>query len=179
MSFFDGVEDLDTIPDDPFGIPDNTYRVRIMEANYGPTRATEKDDIPKYGITVKYQIIDGEYQTAFPFQEWLHTPGKNDDPNDPDPKKKAEVRRSHSNLKKHFLAYGFGVDELRTIVPENGFETAGNVPMLVDREVYVKVKTKLDKQDRKQIQVQDLFSVDSEGADEFIAESSKNSIVDF
>lgn len=167
MSFFDNVDDLDTIPDDPFGLPDNTYKVRIVEAKYGPTQGTKEDANPKFGITVKYQITEGDYVTAFPFTEWLHTPGGSDDPTSPD------IRRSLSNLKKHFLAYGFGVDEIRGIKPDGE-----EVPALVDREVFVKVRTRPDKNQRKQIQVQDLFSIDSEDADE-LSTGSKNSIVDF
>lgn len=178
-SFFDAVDDLDDIPDDPFALPNNTYKVRITAANYGPTQGTKDQDVPKYGITVTYQIIEGEYSTFFPFTEWLHVPGENDDPNDPDEKVRSAVRRSHSSLKKHFLAYGFEQSELRNIKPENGLKKPGEVPMLVDREVFVKVTTKLDKNKRKQIQVQDQFRVDSDGAGEFTTEGSKNSIVDF
>ena len=157
MSFFDNVKNLDEIPDDPFGLPDNTYLCRIVDATHGPTK-----DGSKYGILVKYQIIEGAYSSFIPFGEWLHTPGESDDVNDP------QIVRSYANLKKHFKAYGFGEDEIRTITVED----------LKDCEVYVKTYTKTEN-GRKNIKVADLTAVS--GSNEFLpkSKSDSSSSVDF
>jgi hypothetical protein len=149
MSFFDNVENLDEIPDDPFALPDNTYLCRIVEATHDHT----KNDKNKFGILVKYQIIEGPFSSFFPFGEWLHTPNPSDDPND------MQTMRSYANLKKHFMAYGFGADELKSVTVED----------LKDREVYVKTYTKKDKEGRNNIRIADLTPVD--GADEFFPKS--------
>lgn len=172
MSFFDDAGDLDAIPDDPFALPDNTYKVRIIEARYGPTQGTKDSETPKFGITLKYQITEGKYSSFFPFTEWLHSPGKDDD------KDALEIQRSYSTLKKHFLALGFAVTELNDIKPDNGRDKEGTVPMLVDREAYVKTVTRLDKNKRKQIQINDITPVD--GATDTGSDSGdSNSAIDF
>lgn len=159
MSFFDNVKNLDEIPDDPFGIPDGTYKIRVIEATHNPT----KNDQNKFGLLLKYQVIEGPYSNAFPFTEWLHTPGQNDDPSD------VNIMRSYANLKKHFLAFGFGADELHLASPET----------LIEREAMVKIRTVQDKNDpsRKQIRIQDIYSADTQGFEEFT--NDHNTATDF
>lgn len=157
MSFFDGVKNLDEIPDDPFALPDNTYRCRIVSAEHNPTR----NDPNKYGILVKYQIIEGDYSNFLPFGEWIHTPNSSDDPDNP------QIRRSYANLKKHFIAYGFGADELAGVTVE----------ALKDREVYIKTRS-VKENGRTNIKVSDLTPV-SDGSGIDFGDNSSGSDIDF
>jgi len=99
FDFFDGV-DIDDIPDNPNELPNNTYKFRVTSAKFGKTQAGDK-----YGITFKYQIIEGAWSSFFPLTEWLRVPEK-DMPKD-------EKKRFLSYLKQRFVAFGFAPEEIQ------------------------------------------------------------------
>ena len=164
MSFFGKVKNLDEVPDNPFDLPNDTYLCEIIDADHKPTAAGDKE-----GIIVKYQIIEGDHSNFFPFTEWLWTPDM--DPDDiEDPKLKRSVEMAYSNLKKHFLSYGFGADELESVTPKDN-----KVPALIGRRVYLKCGTVKQKDGRKNVKVSDQISVEEfeGGLEEFAPSDDK------
>lgn len=153
-AIFGGNIDLDEIPDDPNYLPEDVYTCRITKA---VAKATANGD--KVGLTITYQITEGEYSSAFPFTEWLQIPQI--------PRKKdgsltrpltVEEKKQFSRLKNHFTAYGFGADEILSVKPD----------ALIGR--YAKVKTSNKKQDdgTTRISIRAVMSVDEgiEGSDD-------------
>lgn len=108
-ALFDDSLEIDEIPDNPNHLPDDVYTCQVMNAELKLT--ANKD---KVGITLKYQIVDGPYSTAFPFTEWLWVPRAK---KDPETGKlipfTVDEQRANSRLKKHFIAAGFGADEMK------------------------------------------------------------------
>ena len=93
-NLFDGV-DYDKLPDDPFALPENTYRWQVTDIVLKPTEKNKS----KFGFIIKYVIVEGSYSRRVT-SEWLHYPNKSDG-STPD-----EVIRSKSILKNRFNAFG-------------------------------------------------------------------------
>jgi hypothetical protein len=134
--------DLDEIPDDPNYIPEGVYLCSITGA---VLKKTAKGD--KVGMTIKYQIIAGEYDSAFPFTEWLWVPRVK-----PGEKPTPEETRARSRMMNHFLAYGFPKDEHKTIQPSH----------LVDRQVKVQTRNKKQDDGTSRINIVNVLSVDDD-----------------
>jgi len=122
--FTDDVE-IDEIPDNPNHLPEDTYTCQITEASMG---LTNKKD--KVGLTIKYQIVEGAYSTAFPFTEWIQVPVKAPGQEEWTP----EQIKMQSRIKKHYEAAGFGADEMKGIKPS----------MMIGRILKVTTKNKKD-----------------------------------
>jgi len=151
-SIFDDDIEVDEIPDNPNHLPEDVYTCRISNAKLKLT--ANKD---KVGLTIWYQITEGDYASSFPFTEWLWCPRrKKDEKGNPVPYT-VEETRANSKLKKRYEAFGIPADEFRTTRPEN----------LIG--LYVKVKTKNRQQDdQERINVSMIMPVDggTEGSDE-------------
>src|SRR5690349_19354591 len=95
-NIFGGSIDIDEIPDNPNHLPEGTYTCRITKAVLKKTNAGDK-----VGLTLTYQIQDGEYKTMFPFTEWLWVPTS---PSGDDGTWTFEETRAQSRLKKRYEA---------------------------------------------------------------------------
>jgi len=113
-SIFDADIDVDEIPDNPNHLPEGVYTCRISNTKLKLT--ANKD---KVGLTIWYQISEGDYSGAFPFTEWLWCPRKQKDSNgDPIPFTVEEIR-ANSKLKKRYEAFGIAADEFAAIKPKD------------------------------------------------------------
>lgn len=65
-NLFDGV-DREELPDDPFALPKNMYKWRVVSAELKPTENNDK----KFGIMFKYEVADGDFAKRMT-QEWMH-----------------------------------------------------------------------------------------------------------
>lgn len=118
--------DIDEIPDNPNYIPDDVYLARVTKSVMKPTNAKDK-----VGITISYQIIEGDYSSAFPINEWLQVPqiAKGEKPT-------VDDMRMLSKIKLRVISFGFGVDELKGLKPRD----------YIGREVKIKTVNRKDKQ---------------------------------
>jgi hypothetical protein len=157
MGFFDD-EDVSEISDNPFALPDDTYICLIIEA---VNKATNVDPTgiktPKTGLNMKYQIEEGPYRKQT-LTEWMRTPDKmdadfagmatkqeieDDSATVEGIEKRVKYYKALSVLKKHFLSYGFGADELGNL-KEDGSDLIGK---------RVKVRTRTVTDDNKDTRV--------------------------
>jgi hypothetical protein len=124
-ALFDDDLEIDEVPDNPNFLPDDVYHCKVTEAILKPT--SKKD---KIGITLKYQIIAGDYSIAFPFTEWLWVPRKPHKDYEFTP----EEKRANSRLKLHFAAAGYGADEMKKLGAKD----------FIGRELKVRTRNKPD-----------------------------------
>jgi hypothetical protein len=164
-SIFDDDIDVDEIPDNPNHLPEDTYTCRIIKADLKPTKNGDK-----IGLTLNYQITEGPYSTAFPITEWLwcpRKPRKEDGSVDKDYEWTPEETRANSRLKKHFLAAGYGIDEVRKTKPSE----------LIGKYIKVRTKNKTDDSGMERVNVAGVLAVSSgDGLDEF---AGKNDDTDY
>lgn len=134
--------DIDDIPDNPNHLPEDTYICRITKAEMRPT----KNNAQKIGLTITYQIDEGEYASAWPFTEWLEVVRKKVEDCNPDEKK------AYSRMKKHFKAWGYPADSFKGVKPAD----------LVGKYCKVRTRNKKDKDDPtiERINVTGVFLVD-------------------
>lgn len=141
-SIFGDDVDMDEIPDDPNFVPEGVYLCTVTSAVLAKT---SKGD--KVGLTLKYQIVKGEYEFAFPFMEWLWVPkiarGA---------KALPEEVRAQSRMMKHFVAYGIPKDEHKTVKPAD----------LVGKFVKVRTKNRKGENDTTRINIVDVISADND-----------------
>jgi hypothetical protein len=106
MSWFTGAGvDVNDVPDNPNELPNDTYRFQVTSAVLKPT-----GDGSKTGITFKYQIVDGAWQTFFPLTDWVRVPDSNT--------KQDEIPRMLSFLKMRLLGFGFSPEAIQDFGPE-------------------------------------------------------------
>jgi hypothetical protein len=151
-SIFDDEIDVDEIPDNPNHLPEDVYTCRISNAVLKPT--AKKD---KIGLTISYQISEGDYASSFPFTEWLWCPRRQRDEAGELIPFTVEETRANSKLKKRYTAFGIGADEFKTTGPKD----------LIG--LYVKVRTKnVTQDDNERIKVVQVLPVgdDEPGSDE-------------
>lgn len=100
--------DFDSVPDDPFYIPDNSYLAYVTDVKTGPTKAGDK-----VGLTLTYTISDGEYEGR-KVTEWkqIVQPA---DPAHPT----AEEAKTLSYLKARMLDLGIPANRLASITPDD------------------------------------------------------------
>jgi hypothetical protein len=127
-SIFDGV-DLDSLPTNPFAIPDGTYKFRITGVKFSVTNATKDQDIKKVGVTFSYVVAEGDYEGR-ETTEWLYYPQKND--TEGPSKRVAGI----SNMRNHLEAYGIEQSDLTSF----NHKTAND--MVVGNEFYATVRVK-------------------------------------
>lgn len=145
-SIFDDDIDVDEIPDNPNHLPEDVYTCRIANA---VLKLTAKKD--KVGLTISYQISEGDYSSSFPFTEWLWCPRKRKDENGEVIPFTVEETRANSKLKKRYESFGIGADEFKTTKPKD----------LIG--IYVKVRTKNRTQDdNERINVVQVLPVDDD-----------------
>lgn len=118
---------IDEIPDNPNFIPDNTYKCCVVGAE---EKLTQNED--KNGLTIEWQIVEGDFTSAFPFKHWLQIP-LDDQPDEY--YSSPEVMKMMSYVKKLYLGLGFTEDELATVETQD----------LITREAYVTVKNRQNK----------------------------------
>lgn len=106
MGFFDLVEDLSEIPDDPFHLPEDIYPVIIIEAAKKPTAADPK----KFGLSIKSSITDGPYKGR-QLSYWLWTPTEAPE----DDNVAVKQQQAFSSLINFFKCAGYGMDEMNDI----------------------------------------------------------------
>jgi hypothetical protein len=131
--------DLDTLPKNPFSLPDNTYRFRITKVNIQPTAATKDLEEKKYGFTLTYQVAEGDYENRI-ITEWLHYPQRNDGSTE------AQRIQSLANLKNHLEAYGLSNEDIKKFNHRTAFD------MLDGNEFYATLTNKKDKNGKDQVQ---------------------------
>lgn len=105
--------DLDNAPDDPFAIPDGTYKAYLTDVRKGPTK-----DGKKVGVTFKFKISEGDHKDQ-EVTEW-----KSANPTD-------DVR-TKSFLKQRIIGLGVPADRISVIDPED----------LIGKEVYITTKSR-------------------------------------
>ncbi len=105
--------DLDNAPDDPFAIPDATYRAFLTNVKKAPTK-----DGKKTGVTFKYKISEGDYEGR-EVTEWKSANATDD-------------VRTKSFLKQRIISLGVPTDRLGVVDPGD----------LIGKEVYVTVKNR-------------------------------------
>jgi hypothetical protein len=136
-SWFDDAEvDIDDVPDNPNELPNNTYLFEVVQAKHSPT----KNNASKEGITFKYQIVQGPWSSFFPITDWSETPVKGVTPKD-----KAQLMLSY--VKMRLLAFGYSVDEIRSVANPN------NIGQCVGRKFYGTTKVTKNKDGQTQIRV--------------------------
>lgn len=146
MGFFKNVSVSD-IPDDPNYIPDGLYRMKVLTAE---TKATNSGD--KKGLNIQWQIVEGNYQAAFPVWEWVWIPEIEEGREE----LTFEENRAFSRLVQHFNAMGFGADELDDLKDDD----------LIGREANVRLKNKPDKETgRDRASVVGVFPIEEEHLD--------------
>lgn len=111
-SLFGGL-DLESAADDPFAIPDSTYKAYLTDVQKKPTR-----DGSKVGVTFKYRISEGDYKDQ-EVTEW-----KSANPGD-------DIR-TKSFLKQRIVSLGVPADRIGVVDPGD----------LIGKEVYITVKNR-------------------------------------
>ncbi len=106
--------DLDNAPDDPFLIPDATYRAFLTDVKKGPT----KKNPHKLYVNFKYKISEGDYEGQ-EVGEWKSANASDD-------------TRTKSFLKQRLISLGVPADRLGVVEPAD----------LIGKEVYVTVKNR-------------------------------------
>jgi hypothetical protein len=148
-NLFDNV-DIEALPEDPFGVPDGTYRFRITDVKFKVTNATKDLPVKKVGVTFSYAIADGPYEKRWA-SEWLYFPTKIDGE---DEGKKVSAL---ANLRNHLIAFGLSSSDLATFNHRNAKD------MLDGNEFYGTVVNKKDKQGVKRLNFNKWVSLDGAG----------------
>lgn len=120
MSIF-GELDVESANDDPFQIPDNTYRATVTDAKVGPTNNGDK-----VGLTIVYTINSDDEHDGKSVSEWKHIPTPNDPKN-----LTPEESKAASFLKQRMLSLGIPAERINSVTPDD----------LKAREVYITTKT--------------------------------------
>lgn len=102
---------LEGAPDDPFAIPDSTYRAYLTDVKKGPTK-----DKSKVGVTFRYKISEGDHKDQ-EITEW-----KSANPGDD--------TRTKSFLKQRIIGLGVPADRISVVDPSD----------LIGKEVFVTTK---------------------------------------
>lgn len=123
MSIF-GDLDVESAADDPFAVPNNTYRTILTDAKVGPTKAGDK-----IGLTITWTIQSEDEHNGKMITEWKHIPDPGDPKNLSD-----EEKRAASFLKKRMLDLGIPPERINSVTPDD----------LIGRECMVRVVTKGD-----------------------------------
>lgn len=109
---FDSVE-LDSLPDNPFELPANTYRWRIVGAEM---KMSEKGNL---GLILKYSVAEGSYVNR-QAGEWLRIPFPKDGLDE------AQRTQAFSNLNLHLRAFGLSDDQIKTFSHRNCNQLLGS-----------------------------------------------------
>ncbi len=131
--FFDGVDDIEDVSNDPFFMEDGVYRWKVVSAEAKKTNAGDKT-----GLNVKLQCVEGAYRGNTQYSPWRRIPfrtdgdfasGFNSDDESTQADTMASFRKLQAQLRKDFEAYGVGADELKTIKPADliGREVMGRI----------------------------------------------------
>jgi len=119
MSIF-GDLDVESAADDPFAVPDNTYKAFLFDVKVGPTK-----DGTKTGMSLTYKISEGEHEGK-QITEWKRIPTPADPKN-----LDADDQRALSFLKARMLSLGIPASAVNTVTPED----------LIGKSVLVTVKS--------------------------------------
>jgi hypothetical protein len=146
---FDTVK-IDELPDDPFGLPANTYRWSIDSVELAPT----KNNSEKYNITVISKIVSGPYADRQVY-EWLHYPRVDKNGKALDGSSEVDLTRSFANLNLHLKAYGLSDDQIAKFNHRNYKE------LLMGNEYYATTYNQKDaKSGRTNVKLKDFRSLD-------------------
>jgi hypothetical protein len=124
-----GELDVEAAADDPFAVPNNTYRTILTDAKVGPTKAGDK-----IGMTLTWTIQSEDEHNGKMITEWKHIPTP------ANPKELTdEEKRTTSFLKKRMLDLGIPPERINSITPDDliGRECMVSV---VNNNGYVNVK---------------------------------------
>lgn len=100
--------DFDSVPDDPFYIPDNSYLCYVTGVKTGPTKAGDK-----VGLTITYKIAEGAHEGS-EVTEWKQIP----QPSNPAHMTSDEARAA-TWLKQRLLSLGVPKDRLTSFDPDD------------------------------------------------------------
>jgi hypothetical protein len=157
FSFFDGVDDIEDVSNDPFFMPDDMYRWRIVEATVSPTKAGDKT-----GLKIKLQCAEGPFKGNIQWAPWRRIPFQADADfaellsSDDDSVKSDAVnamRKLQAQLRKDFEAYGFGADELKSL-------NLKDTTPFIGREVMGRVRNQTNDVDENERKIIGLYKVD-------------------
>lgn len=132
--FFEGVDNIEDVPEDPFFMPDGEYTFRCVTAEIAETQAGGKQ-----GLKTSFICTEQAYFSNKQSGPWLRVPRSSDadlarllnsDDNAEKEAGKAQMQKMQSNLLRYFKAFGFGEDEMLKVRPED----------LLDRDVKIRVK---------------------------------------
>jgi hypothetical protein len=122
MSSIFGELDVESAADDPFAIPDNTYRAVLTDAKVGPTKAGDK-----IGLTLIYTINSDDQFNERIVSEWKGIP----EPNDPKNLTEDESRQA-AFLKQRMLSLGIPPERINSVTPDD----------LIGRECFITIFNK-------------------------------------
>jgi hypothetical protein len=151
-SFFEGIDDIDEIPDNPNELPNNTYEFEVIHAEYGPTKAGDK-----VGISFKYQILRGAYSSFYPLSDWVQIA----DSSAP----VADRKRMLSWLKNRLLAWGFTPEEMRTVASKDGIKDT------IGRKFYGTTRLTKQNDGNPNIRVVKFDPIDTEDSEDLLGDS--------
>ena len=115
MSIF-GDLDVESAADDPFAVPDNTYKAFLFDVKVGPTK-----DGTKTGMSLTYKISEGEHEGK-QITEWKRIPTPADPKNlDADDQRKTNVFQNHWYVNTVTPEDLIGKSVLVTVKSEKGY----------------------------------------------------------
>lgn len=103
-----GDQDWNSVPDDPFALPDNSYVAFVTNVKVGPTKAGDK-----VGMTITYTIDGGGYDGR-EVTEWKRIP-QVDNPKSPSDSEKRDL----SFLKARMRDLGVPAERMNSIEPDD------------------------------------------------------------
>lgn len=121
--------DVEAAADDPFAVPNNTYRAVLTDAKVGPTKAGDK-----VGLTITWTINSEDEHNGKMITEWKQIPQPVDPKNLTD-----EEKRTTSFLKKRMLDLGIPPERINSVTPD---DLVGRDCMVsvVNKDNYVNVR---------------------------------------
>lgn len=130
VNVFDNV-DRDSLPDNPFELPANTYRFRINGAEMKMTEP-KNGQSKKCGLILKYVVAEGSYANRRA-GEWLRIPYPNEIIEE------ADKVSAMSNLNLHLKAFGLSDEQIKGFNHRNcnqllGAEFYGTTVNVTNRE---------------------------------------------
>lgn len=139
-SFFEGVDDIEDVDNDPFFMPDGVYLWRITEA------AAKVSKSGKLGLNIKLKVEEGPYKGNTQWGPWRHIP-KLSDPDMVEAKESGnddviaeamvKFKKKQAQLRSDFEAFGVPADEMKGLNPKD----------LVNRLVKGRIKNTVDVDD--------------------------------
>lgn len=123
MSMF-GNLDIESAADDPFALPDNTYKAVLTEVKVGPSKNGDKTV-----LSLIFTVQSEDEHDGKTIREWKVIPTPNDPKNLSD-----EEKRNASFLKRRMLDLGIPPERINTLEPDD----------LIGKEVYVTTVSKSD-----------------------------------